>query len=113
MTAPAHLAEPPKFKAPTSDSWCNLPVDTQSDPQKQGAANAAQDTLKEALLASLQMQHVVVLAGAGTSMAVGGPSMKDLWEAAIGKKPSEGAASTAKAINYDVNSQNNIEEFLS
>ncbi|TKB66422.1 MAG: SIR2 family protein [Nitrospira sp.] len=59
------------------------------------------------------MQHVVVLAGAGTSMAVGGPSMKDLWEAAIGKKPSEGAASTAKAINYDVNSQNNIEEFLS
>lgn len=113
MTAPAQSAEPPKFKAPTTDTWRNLAVDAQVDTPQQDAAKAALDSLKETLLTSLQMQHVIVLAGAGTSMAVGGPSMKDLWEAAIGIKPNEAAISTATSINYNLKSQNNIEEFLS
>jgi hypothetical protein len=61
------------------------------------------------------MQHIVVLAGSGTSLGpVGGPSMKDLWDAAIGKPPKQDATRTAKKINYDLKTLTpNIEEFLS
>jgi len=61
------------------------------------------------------MQHIVVLAGSGTSLGpVGGPSMKDLWDAAIGKPPNQAATRTAKKINYDLQALTpNIEEFLS
>ena len=61
------------------------------------------------------MQHIVVLAGSGTSLGpVGGPSMKDLWDAAIGKPPNQDATGTAKKINYDLKTlTQNIEEFLS
>jgi len=113
MTAPAPSAEPPKFKAPTTDKWRALAAGAEADMSEQDTARAAQDSLKETLLTSLQMQHVIVLAGSGTSMAVGGPSMKDLWSAAIGTTPNTDAVSTAKSINYDLNSGNNIEAFLS
>lgn len=102
------------FKAPASDEWCALPIDGQ-DNDKQEKTKHARDTLKETLLTSLQMQHIVVLAGSGTSLGpVGGPSMEDLWYAAIGKPPNEDATRTAKKINYDLNVLTpNIEEFLS
>jgi hypothetical protein len=106
-------AEPQNFKAPTTDMWRNLAADDPADSKQQEAAKAARDSLKETLLTSLQMQHVIVLAGSGTSMAVGGPSMKDLWNAAIGTTPNTNAVSTAKSIHYDLNSDNNIEAFLS
>ncbi len=103
-----------KFKAPTSDEWRALPVVGQ-DKDQQEKTKAARDTLKETLLISLQMQHIVVLAGSGTSLGpVGGPSMKDLWEAAIGKTPTKAATDTAKKIHYDLKTPTpNIEEFLS
>jgi hypothetical protein len=46
------------------------------------AAKAARDELKNLLLSSLQMQHIVVLAGSGTSLgkATKGPSMWNLWD---------------------------------
>ena len=112
MTAPVQSVESPKFKAPTTDTWRNLAADAQADTPQQDAAKEARDSLKETLVTSLQMQHVIVLAGAGTSMAVGGPSMKDLWDAAIGTNPSTAAVSTAKSIRYNLNSQNNIEEWF-
>lgn len=103
-----------KFKAPASDEWYALPVDGQ-DKDQQEKTKAARDTLKETLLTSLQMQYIVVLAGLGTSLGpVGGPSMKDLWDAAIGKPPNQDAIRTAKTINYDLKTLTpNIEEFLS
>lgn len=112
MTAAAQPVEPLKFKAPRSDAWGDLAVDAKADEDQQDAAKAAQKVINETLLASLQMQHIVVLAGAGTSYAAGGPSMNDLWNAAIGKSPNKDATSTAKKINYDL-SVHNIEEFLS
>ncbi len=103
-----------KFKSPASDEWCGLQVDSQ-DKEQQENTKTALNTLKETILTSLQMQHIVVLAGSGTSLdPVGGPSMKDLWDAAIGNTPNDIAINTAKKINYDLKTLTpNIEEFLS
>jgi len=112
MTESTTSAGQLKFKAPASDEWCALPVDGQEKDQQE-KAKAMRDTLKETLLTSLQMQHIVVLAGSGTSLGpVGGPSMKDLWDAAIGKPPNKAATETAGKIHYDLTIPN-IEEFLS
>jgi len=112
MTAPAHPTEASKFKAPSTDGWRALAAADSADTKKQDEAKAARDSLKETLLTSLQMQHVIVLAGSGTSMTVGGPSMKGLWDAVVGTTPIEAAVSTAKAITYNL-AVENIEEFLS
>jgi hypothetical protein len=113
MTESAPANEQLKFKAPASDEWRALQVDSQ-DKDQQEKTKAARDTLKETLLTSLQMQHIVVLAGSGTSLGVGGPSMNDLWDAAIGKSPNKAATDIAKKIHYDLKALTlNIEEFLS
>lgn len=76
------------FFGPDSDKWKELKPDIPAD-SEQGdrerilaAARAARDELKNILLSSLQMQHVVVLAGSGTSLGptTKGPSMWDLWD---------------------------------
>lgn len=101
-----------KFKAPGSIEWRLLNDDSEDDQDKLGA-KAARASLKETLLASLQMQHIVVLAGSGTSLGqVGGPSMWDLWVATIGNPANADAAKAAKTINFDLSTKN-IEEFLS
>lgn len=100
------------FKAPASDEWRALKIESQED-DHQKKTKAARDALKETLLTSMQMQHIVVLAGSGTSLGpVGGPSMNDLWDASIGKPPTRAATDTIKTINYDLTASN-IEEFLS
>lgn len=114
MTEPITSAEQLKFKAPASDKWCVLVADGQEEDQQE-RAKAARDNLNETLLTSLQMQNIVVLAGSGTSLGpVGGPSMTTLWNAAIGKPPTQDATETAKKIHYDLTVPTpNIEEFLS
>jgi len=114
MTESTTSAGQLKFKVPASDEWRALQVESQ-DKDQQEKTKTARDALKETLLTSLQMQHIVVLAGSGTSLGpVGGPSMKDLWDAAIGKPPNQAATRTAKKINYDLQALTpNIEEFLS
>lgn len=103
-----------KFKKPASVDWCTLSVDGQ-DKDQQEKTRPYRDELKETLLTSLQMQHIVVLAGSGTSLGpVGGPSMKDLWNNAIGEPPKKEATNTAKKVNYDLSTLvPNIEDFLS
>lgn len=103
-----------QFKAPPSLKWRAV-QSTGSDAGQQEEVMAARDALKEALLSSLQMQHVVILAGSGTSLGpVGGPSMQDLWNAAIGAPPTAEAVDTAKKIHYDLETVTpNLEEFLS
>ena len=62
------------------------------------------------------MQNIVVLAGSGTSLgSVGGPSMWDLWKAAIGEKPSAESQAVAFTMKYDLSAKgaDNIEAFLS
>jgi len=59
------------FFGPDSDGWrdlkADIPAGTDQEREKQliAAAKAAKDELKTFLLSSLQMQHVVVLAGSG------------------------------------------------
>ena len=101
-----------KFKGPASNEWRLLQADNQNDDPQDGA-KAECDSLKETLLASMQMQNLVVLAGSGTSLGpVGGPSMKDLWDAATGGPQKKVASKVAKLIHHNL-STTNIEEFLS
>ncbi len=109
------------FKAPEG-RWRDLsaPEDDETleeERRKEQAeeVQAAKGDLKNALLSSLQMQHLVVLAGSGCSLEVGGPSMGDLWNAAVGEKPSEEAKGVAEKVDYSLRPARirNIEAFLS
>lgn len=100
------------FRAPGTAAWREVTVENTADKEKQEEARQAKDELKNVLLASLQMQHLVVLAGSGCSRSAGGPSMQDLWNSAVGEKPTESATTTAGKVNYDLKDQN-IEAFLS
>lgn len=64
--------------------------------------------LKDYLRSSLQMQHLAILCGSGTSVESGGPSMGDLWNEA---KKLENFAPALKRLSYE--SGANLEEFLS
>jgi hypothetical protein len=88
----------------------------ETDKEKQlQQVREANENLKNALLTSLQMQHLVVLAGSGCSQEAGGPSMGNLWNAAIGEEVTDTAKSIAERIRYDLDSpeSKNIEAFLS
>lgn len=101
------------FKAPGEADWRSLEVtgDEKDAPGKQDARGSSEE-LKNSLLASLQMQHLVVLAGSGCSLSAGGPSMADLWKYAVGETPTEAAADVAKKVHQDL-ADKNIEAFLS
>lgn len=64
--------------------------------------------LKDYLKTSLQMQHLALLCGSGTSTESGGPSMSELWTTAI-SLPSFSVAQ--QAVSYPGGTD--IEEFLS
>jgi hypothetical protein len=120
-----------KFFGPRATHWTplELPTDLSDDPneaQRQiSGVKLAQSELSNALLASLQMPHLVVLAGSGTSLGpkVNGPSMSDLWDRCVGvatKSENGELASTTLAdrvissIGYSVESLGkNIEALLS
>lgn len=95
------------FLAPGSNEWQSL-ADT---PEPEG--RKATDNLKNTLLASLQMQHLVVLSGSGCSLSAGGPSMRDLWNCAVGEPPTAEAKRIAARINHEVENDKNIEALLS
>jgi hypothetical protein len=94
------------FKAAASSDWQSLEV---TDAE---AAKTNGEELKNALLASMQMQHLVVLAGSGCSLSAGGPSMADLWESAVGEEPTDTAQDVAKKVRQNLDDKN-IEAFLS
>jgi SIR2-like protein len=119
------------FFGPEAVEWKTLrpefPANTDPvEEQKNVAAvKAARDELKNFLLSSLQMQHVVVLAGSGTSLGpiIKGPSMWDLWDYCVHSNPgdpigpgevSDQAAQVIKEIGYDLAAEKeNIEALLS
>lgn len=100
MTPPAaaQLA-PVSFRLPDSSQF--LPVDASDDGRKN------EERLKSHLRTSLQMQHLVILCGSGTSIEVEGPSMSDLWKASC---ELEGVPET---VNMVAHLGDDIEEFLS
>jgi len=118
-TTPEQQSDRLMYKAP-GVNWRSLDADNQNgeatakEEQLQQVKRAKED-IKNMLLASLQMQHLVVLAGSGCSQEAGGPSMDDLWNAAIGEEVSDTAKSIAERIHYDLDSpeSKNIEAFLS
>ncbi|HJW54319.1 MAG TPA: SIR2 family protein [Burkholderiaceae bacterium] len=121
----------PMFFGPESAAWKDLKPDipTGVDPGEEqkllATAKAAKEELKTVLLSSLQMQHVVVLAGSGTSLGpvTKGPSMWTLWDYCVNENPGTGNAkreisSTATkviaAIGFNIAvEKENIEALLS
>ena len=100
------------FRARGTTAWRNLLAVGESSKEEKEEVAEAKDELKNTLLASLQMQHLVVLAGCGCSQSAGGPSMLDLWNFAVGEKPTVKATEIAARVNHDL-ADKNIEAFLS
>ena len=118
------------FFSPETGAWKALKPDVSGEPdeakrqQTLSAAAAARDELKSVLLSSLQMQHVVALAGSGTSLgSIGGPSMWTLWDHCVNSNPDTGdqkrtpttqAQSIIAEIGYEIAvEKENIEALLS
>lgn len=105
-----------QFRASGSDDWSMLePVitgDEGKDEQSKGVAASNNAKLHSYLLSSLQMQHLVVLAGSGCSLSVGGPSMWHLWNKAVGEEPSDETKEIAKIVGHGLDDPN-IEALLS
>ena len=85
------------FFGPDSEAWKELKpdvppgTDTAEEQKIIAAAKTAKEELKNFLLSSLQMQHVVVLAGSGTSLGpiTKGPSMWTLWDYCVNANPGD------------------------
>ncbi|WP_254992632.1 SIR2 family protein [Cyanobium sp. Cruz CV11-17] len=119
------------FFDPEAAAWKELkpdiPADTDSSEEQRilTASKGAKEELKSFLLSSLQMQHVVVLAGSGTSLGpvTKGPSMWNLWDYCVNSNPgtdndertiSATASNVIAETGYDVASEKeNIEALLS
>jgi hypothetical protein len=115
---PGPTATSLKLLAPLTEKWCELtPVsspDVSAEDKKiiESEIEKSKELLRNALLTSLQMQNLVVLAGSGTSLgSVGGPSMQDLWDCAVTQ--AQNKASVLKKVNYLETKNPNIEELLS
>ena len=112
MTIPERKTVASAFRARGAVDWRELVAENTAGKDRHEEARKAKDELKNVLLASLQMQHLVVLAGSGCSQSAGGPSMQDLWNGAVGEEPTAGAKATAEKVKHDLQNQN-IEAFLS
>src|SRR5690606_27002600 len=99
------------FKAPREVEWRPLEAKSDDDDQQRRARNN-QDELHNMLLGSLQMQHVVVLAGSGCSLTAGAPSMSDLWNVVVGDPATAEATAAAATGNHGIKIKN-IEALLS
>lgn len=93
------------FKPPRSSEWKSLQAEESNDIGGD-QARKNQDELYNVLLSSLQMQHLVVLAGSGCSREAGGPLMSDLWNAIVGTNPSDKAKSVIDIVGYDITQKN-------
>lgn len=112
MTAPEVEQTIPAFRTPGAIEWRPLAASDDGDDAQKKEAKSAKDELNNTLLASLQMQHLVVLAGSGCSRSAGGPTMDDLWNGAVGGEPSAATVRAAKRVHHDL-ADANIELFLS
>lgn len=115
MTSPGTSEEkkPSSYLAPGTSSWRQLAsTKGPGDGQDKTGENSESRMLKNTLLAALQMQHLVVLAGSGCSQEAGGPSMANLWDFTVGATPSTIAKSVATKVRHEITDKN-IEAFLS
>lgn len=128
---PGVISQGFRFFGPETGGWRDLtpfvPEEATDEERKKAAADAraAREELKATLLSSLQMQHIAVLAGSGTSRGVAakGPSMWDLWDYCVNENPGSGdaerkskaeAAKVIADVGFDLASEKeNIEALLS
>lgn len=129
-TPPISTAGQQLFFSPETGAWKVLKPDISGE-QDEGkrqqvltAAASAREELKSVLLSSLQMQHVVALAGSGTSLgSINGPSMWTLWDHCVNSNPDTGkdrrtptvhAQAVVDEIGFEVSvERENIEALLS
>lgn len=102
----------PAFRPPGAVDWHPLVAASDGDEAQKKELKNNKGELNNTLLASLQMQHLVVLAGSGCSLSADGPSMLNLWNYAVGKKPTDATTEIAAKVHHDLNDKN-IEAFLS
>lgn len=109
------LAKQQKCFLPPGGEWISLDLAVDADKETRSEVEKSREKLQNALLVSLQTEHMVVLAGSGCSRHADGPSMADLWKLAVVDSENKDAASAAASkTNYDLqNSEANIEAFLS
>lgn len=133
LAAPSAVSTSGKsmFFDPEAAAWKELKPDVAAgtDPAEEqrilAASKGAKEELKSFLLSSLEMQHVVVLAGSGTSLGpvTKGPSMRSLWDYCVNANPGTGTAASATSpaaakviaeTGYDLATEKeNIEALLS
>jgi hypothetical protein len=108
----AEVKVPPiRFLFPGMRDWAPTPPPTE---QERTAEPEPDDRLSTFLLTSLQMQHLSVLAGSGTSFGVGGPTMADLWAACVPTPIGDETLAVLKKLRYgEADAERNIEELLS
>ena len=127
----ANTADKLMFFGPNTDVWKVLAADVTEDTvdeEKQrivAAAKSAKEELRAFLMSSLQMQHLVVLTGSGTSIGpiTKGPSMWDLWDYCVNVNPGAengnrmvkpAAQKVINKIRYNIEvEKENIEALLS
>lgn len=111
MTEEKKNAAIASFKPPRPSEWKPLqPEEGNNESEKLAQQN--KDELHNVLLSSLQMQHLVVLAGSGSSVGAGGPRMSDLWNEIVGENPEDAVREVITSVRYDIK-QANIEALLS
>lgn len=93
-------------------------IDGQQQDTKDADPDKNLEIIKNALLYSLRMQNLIVLAGSGTSIEAGGPSMSKLWNEVEGHKPADECPNfdeSCKILKYaqTKESNKNIELLLS
>lgn len=89
-----------RFRLPENEAFLKV-----SD-SEEGKSHEAR--LKDYLRSSLQMEHLAILCGSGTSIESGGPSMPTLW---LEAQKIEHFDRARKTVGYE--SGSNLEEFLS
>lgn len=103
---------PPSFRPPGANDWRYIALAQDDNEFQKKAAISNKEELNCTLLASLQMQHLLVLAGSGCSLSAGGPSTLDLWSDAVTGARTGAAAAVASKVHHDLQ-DSNIESFLS
>lgn len=108
-----------RFFGPDTDGWKEVKpqmppgTDDQEEEKRLAGAKAAREELRNLLLSSLQMQHLIVLAGSGTSLGpiAKGPSMGTLWYECVLARPGSQeenleaptkAERVIKTVGYDI-----------
>jgi hypothetical protein len=109
----AATPNPVQFRLPGDVTWKSCAESASADPTDSASA-AERERLSQFLMSSLQMQHLLVLAGSGTSFGVGGPTVQQLWKECVGEAPSTKTQKVLTTLGYGMSAdENNVEELLS